>query len=558
VNRIHNVTGNGNYELADNGEDPYLFHGATSGWKLEFRKYLIKARPRDHKDFFRKAFYSEPEYCAACHKVNLDVPVNGYKWLRGQDEYDNWHDSGVSRNAARTFYLPPNKRVCQDCHMPSMETPLGDLAAKNGLVKGHEFLGANTALPHVRGDKERLDKTEKFLKDGKLRVEVFAMEHPRDGLLMDFRAHPPELRPGDELVFHVVVRNQGVGHTFPGGTNDSNQGWLQFEADDEAGTQVAGSGFLDENHFLDKDAHAYMAVMLNGEGEPAMRRDAHNFHVAGLVRVIPPGNVDIGRFRVTVPDSGHLDVDARLMWRKFNQSYNLFSYQELGVEPPVLPVTEIAADHIRLAIGEGRDPGSAPADWLHFNDYGIGSLRQGDFKTALAAFGRVAELVPNRVDGYRNQARVHLVSGDPTPARALLDQCELVLPGDPQTKLWWAEYLKLEGELEVAAEMYQGVLEAFPKDRDTWRRLADVRYRLNDFDASLRACLEALQIDPEDVASHYQRMLIYRALGEDNKEAAAREAFEKYRIDDNAPQLVKAWRLADPVANREIEPLHVH
>ncbi|MCA9001488.1 MAG: hypothetical protein KDB61_06165, partial [Planctomycetes bacterium] len=116
VNRVHNVTGNGNYELADNGEDPYLFKGATEGWRLELRKYLIKARPRDHKDFFMRPFYSEPEYCASCHKVNVDVPINGYKWVRGQDEYDNWHNSGVSRNAAATFYLPAEARVCQDCH----------------------------------------------------------------------------------------------------------------------------------------------------------------------------------------------------------------------------------------------------------------------------------------------------------------------------------------------------------------------------------------------------------------------------------------------------------
>ena len=557
VNRIHNVTGNGNYELADNGEDPYLFHGATEGWKLEFRKYLIKARPRDHKDYFLKPFYSEPEYCAACHKVNLDVPVNGYKWLRGQNEYDNWHDSGVSRNAARTFYLPPTARICQDCHMPSMQAPMGDLAAKGGFVRGHEFLAANTALPHVRGDTVALEKVEKFLQDGKLRVELFAMQHPREGLVMDYRAHPPELRPGDELILHVVVRNVGVGHTFPGGTNDSNQGWLQFEALDGDGARIKGSGFLNEEHFLDKETHAYSAIMLDGAGKPAMQRDAHKFHVAGHVRVIPPGNVDIARFRVVVPDSGHLDVHARLMWRKFNQTYNLFSFQELGLDPPVLPVTEIDGDHTRLSIG-AQPTAAKVAPWVHYNDYGIGSLRQGDSKTALLAFGKVAELAPERVDGFRNQARVHLVVGDPAPARALLERCEELDPGNAQSKLWWAEYLKLEGELELAADLYEGVLESFPKDRDTWRRLSETQYRLSDYEASLNAALRVLQIDPEDVGAHYQRMLIYRATGNEAGEQHARAAFEKYRIDDNAFQLVKDWRLRDPIANREIEPLHVH
>ena len=66
-----------------------------------------------------------------CHKVSLDAPINDYRYIRGQNEYDNWHDSGVSHNAARTFYLPKDSKSCQDCHMPEEPAVLGDMAAKN-------------------------------------------------------------------------------------------------------------------------------------------------------------------------------------------------------------------------------------------------------------------------------------------------------------------------------------------------------------------------------------------------------------------------------------------
>ena len=558
VSRVHDVSGNGNYELADNGEDPYLFADAVEGWELELRKYLIKARPRDHKDFFLKPFYRSSEYCAACHKVSLDTPINDYKWLRGQDEYDNWHASGVSRNASRTFYLPEAARICRDCHMPMEPAPQGDLAAEGGMIRSHRFLAANTALPHVRGDTDTLERIEAFLQASKLRVDIFAMEHPRDGLVLDLGHARPELRPGDELTVYVVVRNLGVGHTFPGGTNDSNEGWLAFEAGTDADGPLVRSGTLDEQGELDPQAHRYQAVMLRADATVADERDAHTFHVAGLVRAIGPGSADVVRYRVNVPEHGPLVLDAALKWRKFNQFYNRFSHDFLGRPTPTLPVTTIASDRLELPVGAPGAGEGKPSHWERYNDLGIGLLAQGDPRGALAAFGAVATLAPARVDGYRNQARVHILQGAPGPARALLEACEERAPGDPQTKLWWAEYLLLQGEAEEAAGLYEQVLEAFPGDRATWRDLADLRFRLRDYEASLAAALAALRIDPEDAAAHYQRMLVYRAQGDTEREAAARVAFDKYRIDDNAPQIIQRWRAADPIANREVELLHAH
>ena len=60
----------------------------------------------------------DAEFCSACHKVHLDVPVNKYRWFRGFDDYDNWQASGVSGQGARSFYYPPKPQGCADCHMP--------------------------------------------------------------------------------------------------------------------------------------------------------------------------------------------------------------------------------------------------------------------------------------------------------------------------------------------------------------------------------------------------------------------------------------------------------
>src|SRR5260370_38418407 len=87
------------------------------------------------------------EYCAVCHKVHLDVPVNHYRWLRGFNEYDNWQASGVSGQGARSFYYPATSSTCSDCHM-QLE-PSRDPGNRNGKIHSHRFAPANIAVASV-------------------------------------------------------------------------------------------------------------------------------------------------------------------------------------------------------------------------------------------------------------------------------------------------------------------------------------------------------------------------------------------------------------------------
>ena len=90
------------------------------------------------------------EFCSACHKVHLDVPVNNYRWIRGFNDYDNWQASGVSGQGARSFYYPQKSSTCADCHMPLVASQ--DPGNRNGKVHSHRFAAANTAVAHVNQD----------------------------------------------------------------------------------------------------------------------------------------------------------------------------------------------------------------------------------------------------------------------------------------------------------------------------------------------------------------------------------------------------------------------
>ncbi|MEK6675418.1 MAG: tetratricopeptide repeat protein [Planctomycetota bacterium] len=573
IDKIHNQTGNGNYNIADEQEDPYLFPTAATGTIAAYlHDLVIKAKPTVHKRQMKKEFFTKSDYCATCHKVNLDVPVNNYRWFRGQNDFDSWHDSGVALNASRTFYLPPKKRECQDCHMPQEPAPLGDVAAKDGKVRSHRFLSVNTALPFVRGDADTIRRAEEFLRDEKLTVDVFAVT-PESAAepIMAVERSEIKLAAGERYTFDIVVRNKGVGHTFPAGTNDSNEGWLEISILDDKGATLAISGAIQPDGHLDPYAHLYKSIMLDHHGERISRRNAQDIHVAAFVRVIGPGTADTAHYAYT-PSAElagrSVTIKARLLWRKFDRPYTEFAYAanrdafKRFDHCPDLPVTEIASDSVTFHVTNTPSPFPAadpdPKDWMRYNDYGIGLFLQDDTRQAAAAFGKVAQTAAQRLDGPRNLARVAIREGNLALAYQHLKECERLSPGDPQTAWVWGTALQEDGRYEEAVLAYLRVIEVFPDDRSAWRNMG-LSHRLNNnYRPAIDALDRVLAIDPEDRVAHYHKIFCLRAVGREEEANTSTEAYEKYQIDESAQELTQAFRLKNPGVNFETQPVHVH
>ena len=580
IDTIHDRTGNGNYNIADEQEDPYLFATARTGTVgALLHDAALKAKPTVHMRQMLKPFFRTSEYCGTCHKVSLREPVNNYRWIRGQNEYDNWHDSGVALNAARTFYLPPVKRVCQDCHMPFEPAPLGDVSARGGMVKSHRFLAVNTALPFLRGDTETIDRIEAFLRNEKLRVEIFAVSsasYPEP--IMDIAGALPPLPAGEEVMVDVVVRNQGVGHTFPGGTNDSNEGWLEFTVTDDAGATLAISGAIGADGHLDPMAHTFKAVMVDKNSNPIQMRNAQDIHTTVYANVIGPGTADLAHYTFRVPEAlagRTLTVRARLLWRKFDRAYTEFAYHANPAgfvafdAVPDLPITEIAAHAVTLPVVQPSQLATAPllpvasiegdpTAWIRFNDYGIGLLLENDTRGAARAFARVAKLAPTRVDGPLNLAKTALQDGNLARVYEHLNQCEAIEVGDPRVAWVWGLARQEDGLYDDAADAYRYVLETFPEDRATWRQLGRTLYLDQQYESSIEAYSQALAIDPEDREAHYHLMLNHRALGNTAEAALAEAAFEHYQIDESASEVARAYRLKNPGVNLMTQDIRIH
>jgi tetratricopeptide (TPR) repeat protein len=568
IDRIHSVAGNGGYTFADRTETPYLFSGVKEGPAQGMHDLLVRSKPEVHKRSMKPPILSTSEFCAVCHKVSLQEPVNDYRWFRGQNDYDSWHDSGISRNNPQTFYLPPAARSCQACHMALEPAPLGDVSAKEGMVKSHRFLGINTALPHVRGDADSVKRIEQFLKNKVLRVDVFALKRADGSVARAPDLVPAPVREGEKVELQVVARNLGVGHIFPAGTNDSNEGWMAVEVLGPDGKVLLRSGFLEADGSLSGESHTYGATVVDRDGKRIDRRNAKDIYVMAQGNVIPPGNADVARYALEVPAGlagKEITVRASLLFRKFKRDYTLFAFKDNAERTPTLPVTEIATATVKLPVLAAGAEAAAGAiekkeglDWTRWNDHGIALLRGRDPKSAEESFAEVDRLRPDLPDGPRNLARAKIAQGKYKDALDFLAKAEDRAPDDPRTAFWFGRaHLRL-GNYDLARLALDRSLKDFPDDRNTHTDLGLLHYQNGDLKASLAAFLRVLEIDPESADAHYHRSLVYKRLGMEAESQQAAESYRRYKLDDAAPQRTNEFLRTHPDVNREAQSVHVH
>jgi tetratricopeptide (TPR) repeat protein len=292
------------------------------------------------------------------------------------------------------------------------------------------------------------------------------------------------------------------------------------------------------------------------------------------MNVIGPGTAHAVHYRVPIPNAPgeKLTLRARLLWRKFDRAYTEFTFENNRAgfkrfdECPDLPVTEICRSEVTLPIIAADDPpppkpadqAALAADWIRFNDYGIGLLLQGDTKAAEKAFAEVARHVPDRIDGHRNLARVALEDGKLDEAYQHLLKCEELVSNDPQTAWFWGVLLQEDGRYVEAASAYKRVLQKFPEDRATWRNLGRTYYLDGKHQDSITAMEQVLRFDPEDRVAHYHIMLAARALGLTERANRAEEAYLRYKIDESGVQITQTYRHKHPHDNLEAQSIHVH
>jgi len=501
--------------------------------------FVVKMNPEPHRRVFLKPFMRNQtaEFCSACHKVHLDVPVNSYRWIRGFNEYDNWQASGISGQGARSFYYPKKPMQCADCHMPL--EPSKDMGNINGYVHSHRFPGANTAVPTANEDATQLQTTEDFLKNGILSVDIFALS-PEQGPLRAAsvqndlsttfavgeeaeakitpstnaevapvtaplnRVQPP-LRRGDTVRVDVVVRTKKIGHFFPGGTVDAPDTWLELKATDEKGQILFRSGMVEDNGKgpVEKGAHFYRSLQIDEHGNVINKRNAWSTRAVVYVRLIPPGAADTVHYRMHIPENAgnKITLHARLCYRKFSWWNTQFAFAgQTEAGNPALQVTKDYDDRMFSF--------TAPLQGLSAKEQKIPNLPV----VALAEDEVTLPVVSHTAAAPA--AKVQIEAGD-----------------------WsrWNDYgigLLLQGDLKGAQAAFVRATEADPKNPDGWINIARAAVQEGDMDRARTVLQKAAALNPNLAREHFFYAKVLRADGNyDGAIAELRKVLAQYPKD---------------------------
>ena len=407
----------------------------------------------------------------------------------------------------------------------------------------------------------------------------------------------PVVRRGDSVRVDVVVRTRKVGHFFPAGTVDAFDVWVELIAKDETGRVLFWSGMVEDEGKgpVEKGAHFYRALLVDSRGNPIDKRNAWAARAVVYVRLIPPGAADTIHYRLEIPeDAGdEIQLEAKLHYRKFTWFNTHFAYAGVregeegdmspdyddgtwrfdgdtsGVsgelkEVPDLPAVTLAEDRTTLRVIDGSADAPEPravveaADWERWNDYGIGLLLQGDLKGAEVAFQRATEADPANVDGWVNIGRVRVREGNLEGAREVLERALEMSPDLARANFFYARVLREEGSFDEALQHLRIVTDQYPRDRVVWNGVGRIRFLQREYALAVEALGRVLEIDPEDLMAHYNLMLSYTGLNQEEKAVAHQQLYLRFKADESAQAITGPYRRDHPEDNRERQPIHEH
>lgn len=534
---VNSTMGNGDYTI----QYPPLHQIATSRnpYIHAMDYFLTFLNPGPHKKSFLKPFMKDSaEFCSACHKVHLDVPVNQYRWFRGFNDYDNWQASGVSGQGARSFYYPAKSQVCTDCHMPLVQSK--DPGNVKGMVHSHRFAAANTAVPYANRDEEQLEAAEKFLQSGFITVDIFAVSPVKDhgtqmlrrtgegpqamtGFAVGEEAEQAstgvirevgevaapidragtKLTPGSTVRVDVVVRTRKIGHFFPAGTVDAFDTWLELQGKDADGKVIFWSGMVEDDGQgpVEPGAHFYKSYQLDGAGNPINKRNAWQARSVLYVRLIPPGAADVVHYRVRVPKDakGPITFTAKLNYRKFSWYYTQFSYA--GEPKPGQDAALVNASQNSLEYS--FDKANIPHD----------------------VSGEIKDRIPDLPIVTLAEAKAVVGLGETswTPVVAKQDR-----------ERWndWGIGLLLQGDLKGAEYAFKKVTEAEPEYADGWLNVARALIQEGETDAAKPYVEKALTVNSKLGRIYFFKAMIQKTDGDyDGALASLRTAEGMYPRD---------------------------
>lgn len=526
------------------------------------------------------------EQCASCHRAFLGPDTGHPHFIAGTDDPGPWQDSSYAGNKLR-LDTKIQERNCVDCHMPldqGVDPKLDPATNDDGTLRSHRFLGGHTYLAAMRNDPDTLARIQAFL-HGVASLDIAAIEVAGERHLLGEGLVRDELV--GEVAVDLVIRNEAVGHRFPGGTRDAHGTFVALRVLDEQGKLVAEIG--------ESKAHVLRVGMVDEQGRVQASRQVEDFRAVAFDHTIGPRDAVVVRYAFALPEqasgAGPLTIEARLLHRSRNLELARETCEQGStprgkqfvaatrkllnqridpcVEPPL---TEIAKSELRI---DAQGVTSSDARPAHTRLWVLGMAlyhqvqerlpeSRSAIEQGLAALDQLdASTLP---EGELGAARARLLAvlgavaarqGRVDEALALADEIATLRPDHPYPHLLRGRALAQVWRWEQAIPHLRLAQQASPTSPTLASELATALGSAGHYAESFAVASDGLLRHPRQPDLLRAQALALQAL-DDPRADEALAIYFAHRTPDVQPHLGAACAERDRECALERTPVHVH
>ncbi len=494
------------------------------------------------------------QLCMSCHRGFLGPATGHAVQISGIDEVGPWRRSGYAGSRASRIDEATAPQNCTSCHMPE---------------GSHRFPGGHTALAAQHEGDEQLEAHRALLRDA-VTMDIFSLQGTtgRTNLIS-----PETLQTGDNITLDVVMRNERVGHHFPGGARDLRDTWVEIQILDAQGKTLASSGTSHASETDENEAYRLRAVMLETRGDAVSEHQVARFRTKVFDRTNAPRDAAVARYTWTLPDdlaptSFPLRVQAKLRHRRIQralhqricedhktESGQAFAKATLlnkgfALDPCApQPILEVASATMNLGPGaQAQVP-----DWKRLWVYGLGLSHhlQEHLPEARTALTHAQRVLPEDAPTWARASimlelgKVAGRQGRTSQALEWMDKAEALAPKHPAIALARGDALAAVWRWDAASKAYRQATTLAPLDDRAWRGLTLSLGSLDKRQEALEAAQKGLVLEPRDPHLLRSQHFATKALWPGSPAATqAQDAWLAYKRDEEASQI--QGRCADP------------
>jgi tetratricopeptide (TPR) repeat protein len=118
--------------------------------------------------------------------------------------------------------------------------------------------------------------------------------------------------------------------------------------------------------------------------------------------------------------------------------------------------------------------------------------------------------------------------------------------------------LKADGKYADAYDQFAMASMLYPNDRVVRNQMGRMLFLQRKYQEALAQYAQTIAVDPEDLEAHYNMMLCYRGLNNDELATREEKLYLRFKFDESSRAITGPFALTHPEDNNEAQPIHEH